>query len=131
VAWLNATPQDKAGKAQKTRIRVVMDSDVEPSYPPIFAFEYLISHLFEVGPTMAGSMGQSPLSHAEIRAWQDNTGERLTYWEARMLRNLSLAYMGESNAAEDQSCPAPWGDSMDAANIRAMELQRKIEAFLN
>ena len=131
MAWLNATPQDKAGKVQKTRISVVLDSGVTPSYPPISGCDYLISYLFEVGPTMAGSMGNAPLSHSEIRAWQDNTDTDLTPWEARLLRRLSREYMGASSEAESPSCPPPWGDSHDAQNIRAMELQRKIDTFLN
>jgi hypothetical protein len=131
VAWLNAAPQDKAGKQQKTRISVVLDSGVEPSYPPISACDYLIGYLFEVGPIMSGGMGNAPLSHSEIRAWQDNTGTVLNAWEARLLRGLSRAYLGAVSDAEQPNCPPPWGDSRDAANIHQAELQRKIDTFLN
>jgi hypothetical protein len=131
VAWLHAAPEDAAGKRQKTRVQVVIDSGVTPSYPTITACDYLIGYLYEAGPIMSGGMGDSPLSHSEIRAWQDNTGTVLTAWEARLLRRLSREYLHSSQQAEKPNCPAPWGDSRDAANIHQAEMLRKIDVFLN
>ena len=122
---------DKAGKQQKTRISAIIEGGADPTYPPITSCDYMIGYLFEAGPVMSDTMGSAPLSNMEIRAWQDNTGASLTPWEARLLRSLSREYLCSSQAAETPSCPPPWGDSDDGKNIRAEELQRKIDAFLN
>ncbi|MDP3650905.1 MAG: hypothetical protein Q8R67_04395 [Rhodoferax sp.] len=53
-------------------------------------------------------MGNVPLTHSEIAAWQRNTGVDLTAWEAQTLRQLSRDYLGESQSAEAPDCPAPW-----------------------
>lgn len=53
-------------------------------------------------------MGNVPVTHSEIRAWQDNTGIDLSAWEAQTLRRLSGEYLAQSQAAESTDCPAPW-----------------------
>lgn len=53
-------------------------------------------------------MGHVPLTHSEIKAWQDNSGIELTWWEAKTLRRLSAEYLTESQAAMAPDCPAPW-----------------------
>ncbi len=122
---------DKAGKQQKTRISAIIEGGADPTYPAISSCDYMIGYLFEVGPVMGDTMKQAALSNTEIRAWQDNTGARLTPWEARLLRSLSREYLCASQAAEAPGCPPPWGESDDGKSIRAEELQRKIDAFLN
>ncbi len=77
--------------------------------PPCSA-PYLLGYLFEVGPAMHTGMGDAPLSHSEIAAWQANTGIRLTAWEARTLRRLSVDYVNETARATLASAKAPWVD---------------------
>lgn len=69
---------------------------------------YVVDLLWEVGPTMSGGMGEGPLTHGELYAYQQNTGIQLSEWEATTLRRLSLEYMNESHRATKRDCPAPW-----------------------
>jgi len=80
---------------------------VEPDFPECDAI-YLANYLWEVGPFDQGGMGPSAVTHSEIRAWQDNVGVELTSWEARTLRALSEAYLGETIRAKSPSCQPPW-----------------------
>lgn len=59
---------------------------------------------------MTGSNGMSAtvLSWAEITAWQTCTGVKLTPWETRIIRGLSLAYLAQSRLSESETCPPPW-----------------------
>lgn len=57
---------------------------------------------------MQGAAGAVPLSHAEIEAWQRNTGNELQPWEVRLLRALSAAYITAGRDAEKPNCPPPW-----------------------
>lgn len=76
--------------------------------PPVDAAGYLIGHLFEIGPTLAAGMGAAPITHVEMRAWQDVTGIALQPWEIRILRRLSADYLDESHQAEKADYPPPW-----------------------
>lgn len=82
------------------------DAD-ELEMPPCEAL-YLVGYLFEVGPTVAAGMGDGPLSHVEIDAFQRNTGIELTAWEARTLRRLSQDYAAQSHKSLARDCPPPW-----------------------
>lgn len=70
---------------------------------------------------MVGSNGMSatPLSWAEIAAWQANTFIRLSSWEARVIRALSQAYVGQSRASEEETCPSPWRGAVTEAEKAA------------
>ena len=68
---------------------------------------YLIDYLYEIGPTQ----GEAPLSHAELQAWQQNIGITLQQWELRLLKRLSLEYLGSWREATDPDCPPPWADA--------------------
>jgi hypothetical protein len=76
--------------------------------PPIDSASYLISYLFEIGPTVAAGMGAGPITHEELRAWMDLIGIELQPWEVRFLRRLSRDYLSESHQAEKPDRPAPW-----------------------
>lgn len=74
-------------------------------------------------------MGPAPITHLEIRAWQENTGKRLTPWEARTLRHLSREYVGELVAASDPSRPAPYlPQSIDTGRV-AKDLRAAISGM--
>lgn len=79
----------------------------ELEMPPCEAL-HLVGYLFEIGPTVAAGMGEGPLSHGEIDAFQRNTGIDLTAWEARTLRRLSQDYVAQSQKSTVRDCPAPW-----------------------
>lgn len=70
---------------------------------------------------MTGSNGMSatPLPWAEIAAWQANTGVRLSPWEARLMRALSIAYVHQSRISEDETCPSPWRGEVTEAEKAA------------
>jgi len=101
-----------------------MEADgIDPEFPDVGAL-HLVSYLFEIGPTMPGGMGDAPLTHGEIRAWQDNTGIDLHAWEARYLRRLSIDYMVQSQKSVKADCPSPYQpDIMTEENRSAVAKQ--------
>ena len=78
---------------------------------------------------MSGGMGAAPLSHSEIRAWQDNTGEVLTAWEVKTLRRLSNDYLVAAQDAEKPNCKAPFDLTENAKRQQAEELEKKLDQF--
>jgi hypothetical protein len=74
---------------------------------PSIEAEYLIAHLFEIGPAMASGGYPAPITHEELLAWTELAGIELQPWEARFLRRLSCEYIAESQRAEKADCPAP------------------------
>lgn len=104
--------------------------DAELDMPPIEAeAQYLIAYLFEIGPTLAAGMGNGPLTHSEIQAWQNNTGIELQPWEARFVKRLSNEYLNESQRAVARDCPAPWADApyvRPAPNRVALAMQQSL-----
>lgn len=72
---------------------------------------HIVGYLFEIGPTMAAGAGEAPITHTEMRAWQENVGIELESWEARMLKRLSGDYLGESHIATKIDCKAPCKDA--------------------
>jgi len=81
---------------------------IEPQIPPNPA-PHVIEWLGQLGFTEAGAAGAVALSWREIAEWKRLTGVPLAPWEAKLLRNLSSAYLAESRKAEDEACPPPWG----------------------
>lgn len=78
-----------------------------PQLPPL-RFDYLSRVFFEVGPTLQSGMGPAPLSHQELRSYQDNVGLVLSPWEVRTLRRLSAEWIGEAQRAEAHDATPPW-----------------------
>lgn len=103
----------------------------EGGYLPLPEIEvtYLPALLFEIGPTMAGNMGEAPLSHGELRAWMDNTGIELQPWESTMLRTLSNEYLVAASLARKPDCPAPW--QPDAESLDREAIARKVKGALD
>lgn len=111
-AWLDARIKKAAGDKSDTpeltrREHLAKDGIETPVMPPCSA-QYVLGYLFEIGPTAAVGMGEGPITHSEIAAWMGNTGIRLSPWEARMLRRLSVDYLRESSRATQRGHPAPW-----------------------
>ena len=72
---------------------------------------HIINYLFEIGPALSIGMGQVPLTHSEIQAWQTNTGIELNSWESRAIKSLSIEYCNEMHKATSMDCPSPWIDA--------------------
>lgn len=128
AAWLAAIPvvEAKSKVRQISRLERHKNDGVPPSYPPIDAGEHLIEYLFEIGPTLPGAMGEVPITHVELRAWQENVGIDLQSWEAKLLHRLSSEYLGQLHKATDPACKPPFGQL-----YRAPNLSKKIDAALD
>ena len=87
---------------------------------------HVIARLLEIGLTGSNGMGPTPLSWGEIDAWTRQTGTELMPWEARLLRQLSTAYISEGRRAENESCVAPW-----RTTVTVEERQSEHEALLS
>lgn len=85
----------------------------------------LVSYLFEIGP----SIHDGPITHQEVGAWMDNSGIRLTSWEARMLRRLSGEYLIASAQATDIEAPAPWQEASYAKRAETIRAERARDAL--
>ncbi|WP_239016837.1 phage tail assembly chaperone [Sphingomonas ginkgonis] len=115
MAWLNATPKlpegskraQRGGSSCLSRIEELKKDKISPPMPPNPA-PHLINRLIEIGIAETGGMGPSTLSWREIGEWQRLTGVELEPWEARLIRDLSAAYIAEGRLAEDHNCPPPW-----------------------
>lgn len=103
------------------------DEFFEPDMPPAGDAEYLLDHFWKVGP----SVGDSQITQGELRHYQDNNGITLSPWECNTLRQLSIDYLNESHRATKADCPPPYGESRTAMNLRAAELQKKMDLFLS
>lgn len=115
MAWLHATPKPPEGsrRAQNatapkiSRLDKMKMDGIAPKMPPNPA-PHIVARLIEIGITETTGMGPAPLSWREIDAWCRRTRVDLAPWEARVIRQLSLAYIAEGRRAESDSCPAPW-----------------------
>ncbi|TCD04351.1 hypothetical protein EYB45_08505 [Erythrobacteraceae bacterium CFH 75059] len=104
-----------------------MKRDGVPVRMPPNPAPHIINRLVEIGLTEAGAMAPVPLSWREIHYWQQNTGVCLSAWEARTIRDLSVAYVAEGRRAEAMNCPPPWRAEvtqrereLDEARLEAM-----------
>ncbi|MCU6454354.1 hypothetical protein LPN01_09705 [Sphingomonas sp. A2-49] len=136
MAWLNGVPKpdpDSArGKSQAaqptmTRLEDAKRRKITPPMPPNPA-PHIVDRLVEMGITEAAGMGAVALSWREIVAWQEGTWVRLAPWEARLIRDLSKAYLAESRIADSENCPAPWHSGPTRQAIETE--QARLEAVL-
>jgi len=124
---------DKAETKRPSRIAQFEKDGVEVTMPECDAM-HLVSYLYEIGPTLPNGMGDSPLTHVEISAWQQNTGVELSSWEARTLHRASLEYLSESQRATKPDAEAPWGDApylRPPVDEVALRLQRSMLELCN
>jgi hypothetical protein len=91
--------------------------------PTIERGEYLVSYLWDIGPTS----DSSPLTFSELRAWQDTMGIELKPWEAQIIRRLSCDYLSESHKATKRNSPAPAPEF--APNINTKTVQQSLRAL--
>ena len=71
-------------------------------------------------------MGLVPITWQELDAWMRRTSVQLTPWAVRTLRRLSMAYVSESQAAQELSRPAPWVQSTDHAAVMAEYMRERM-----
>ena len=132
-AWLDAIPQSEGKKDLPantvSRRDAALDKGGSIEMPELECGDYLIKHLFDVGPTLAGGMGNSPITYSEIEAWQRITGIELLPWEAGLLRRLSAEYLAESSAATKHDRPAPFGRPVSVRRSTQKEIDRKLDSF--
>lgn len=129
-AWLSATPERAEAVEikgpQLSRLEALKHNwviakrgrkaeDYEPAMPPLHGSEYLLSHFFEIGPTLAAGMGAGPVTFSEIGDWMQCTGVELQPWEARFIHSLSKEYLDESYKAVKRDRAAPWTVEREAA----------------
>lgn len=133
MAWLHAVPRDekdaKRNAKRQTRIAVLADKDIEPEWPEIDAGAHLIRYLLEVGPTMPAGMGAAPVSWAEIDAWMRRTGIRLVAWEARLLRDLSSAYLGQHAKSDSFDAEPPYGSDVANRVMKAAAVRESMRSL--
>ena len=131
VAWLLAIPRVKDSRGIETklpaRIAPYKAQRAGPPLPPLTA-QHVYDWLMQVGPVEVSGMGQVPISWATIHAWAALTFNRLSAWEARMLRRLSSEYLAEVQAAEDHTRPAPW--TARWSEIDTKDAERRLRAVL-
>ena len=92
-----------------SRLRRFVEDREPIEIPEIDGWQYLIGYLNEVGPTMAGAMGECPLTHGELRDWQENIGLSLAPWEVRILHRLSFDHLLQAQQSKKPECPPPFG----------------------
>lgn len=116
MAWLHATPKPPEGskraksEAQQPKLSRLdqMKKDGITAQMPPNPLPHILTRFIEMGITESNGMGPSPLSWATIEGWQRITAVDLAPWEARLLRQMSLAYIAEGRKAEAENCPPPW-----------------------
>jgi hypothetical protein len=135
LAWLDAIPQRKSKKETPentvSRRNATLSKGGAIEMPELECGDYLIKHLFDVGPTLVAGMGNGPVTYSEIEAWQRITGIHLLPWEAALLRRLSNEYLSESLAAVEHDRPAPFGTPARIRRSTQSEIERKLNSFFD
>ncbi|GGB21526.1 hypothetical protein GCM10011380_08880 [Sphingomonas metalli] len=87
---------------------------------------HVVDRLTEIGLTGSNGMAAVPLSWGEINEWERSSTVRITGWEKRLIRALSVAYVAEGHRAESDTCPPPWlgeaNEATKAAEVAALDL---------
>lgn len=83
-----------------------------PTFPEVTA-RYLVKYLFEIGPCASNGMGLSSISWQEISAWQEQTGMRLSAWEASAIKRSSNAYAAQASISTNKDCVSPMPADVD------------------
>lgn len=109
LAWLHAAPDTKyeAPKHSKSRWEEMERNGLKPEFPDC-AHAYLIEHLTNMGFSCVTGMGEAPLTHAEIAAYQSNMGLSFQPWEVMEIRRLSQLYISHGRKSENPAEPMPY-----------------------
>ena len=82
---------------------------------------HVMTWLIEIGLAEANGMGESPISWLSINEWQKATGVCLSAFEAKLIRELSVAYVAEKRRSESENCPPPWRAEITEQDRKADE----------
>ncbi len=120
-----------SGKGEKpkplTRLEQMKMRKVEATWPPL-PVDYIIDWLFEIGPSVAGSMGESAMTLGQINDDLAAIGIDADAWELRTLRRLSKAYVAQRHLSEDPKCLEPRLDEIEALKARRQDVAARLEA---
>jgi len=115
---LHAVPKPREGSKRAkqggdnlSRIDRYQRDKIQVQMPPNPA-PHILQWLVEIGLTECNGMGESPISWREIHYWQQNTGVQLSAFEAKLIRELSVAYVAQKNKSDSENCPPPWAPRM-------------------
>ena len=125
-AWLGTAPDKRDGEKIDPLPRVQTLTPGEIRFPPNPA-EYLTCWLFDIGPAVPGGFGVVAIGWRDLAGWQEITGIELRPWEARILRELSHAFVAQSREARKRDCPVPYAGSAD--DDRRADVASKIKAL--
>lgn len=125
-AWLGATPDKRDNEKFDPLPRIKTLTPGEIQFPPNPA-EYLTRWLFDIGPAVSGGMGMAALGWRDLADWQSITGVELLPWEARLIRELSHAFVAQNHASRKRDCPSPY--SGDADEPRRADVSSKIKSL--
>lgn len=128
LGWLHAVPQpnentQRAKKAKPNTLSRIdrLTREKRPVKMPPNPAPHIVNWLIEIGLTEANGMGESPVSWREINEWQAATGVSLSAFEARIIRELSIAYIAEKKRSESENCPPPWRAEITQSDREADE----------
>jgi hypothetical protein len=91
---------------------------LEYKFPDCCA-NHILSLFFESGMASSGMGGMESLTWKDILAWIDCTQRELTLWETHLIRDMSVAYVGEYNLASDPNHPEPYSIVVTTEAVRA------------
>ena len=106
-AWLHS----KYPKQKESRLSSILTNNPESPLlimPDIPFLTYLIEDLIEIGTSMSGGMGVTPLTWSEIKAWSDLTDNRLASWESTIIMRLSQIFVSSYNKFDDKDFETPF-----------------------
>jgi len=112
-------------------MQALQDQGIEPEMPEIPWGRYLLDYLWDLGPSMPGPACNVGISPPWLESWEREQGIRLSPWESRLLRRVSAEYAGEAAQATAADRPPPFAESSDAQRLLQLEMDRKMDAFLN
>lgn len=119
---MNTAPDSKRPKggepAEPVPRITSMIAKGQPILLPDIVAAYLTEWLMEIGPTVAGAMGEAPIGWRDLSAWQENIGIELDPFEARTIRRMSEVYLAQRHDARKPACPAPYTGREDVQATR-------------
>lgn len=88
---------------------------------------YILDYLFEIGLTL----GENPLSHSEIKAYQKNIGLTLQPFEVRFIKRLSEIYLSALQKMKIVNAETPWEECPPQMSAKYINAQRSKESIRN
>jgi len=68
---------------------------------------YLVEYFYDLGQSQSTGNGFAPVSWQEVKAWRDLRGIYFEYWELKLLRDMSCAYVVMYAQAQNPKCNIP------------------------